>query len=350
MQPSISVIVPVYNVEQYLDQCIKSILDQSLTNIEILLIDDKSTDQSSHICDQYASQYPQIKVIHKVKNEGLGMACNTGIENATGEYIAFCDSDDYIDREMYQILYNTAKKYECNAVFSAIKRVSIDGRELNVLPHYKEFKILDQTRDINSLLKDLIASSLNVKEERSIQVSAKSVLYNSNLIKEKNIKFVSERLLPSEDLIFNIDILANSKKICIIPQAFYNYRVNPSSISQSINNNKFILFKNLYNYISNQCTHYNIKSNDCDQRIQRMFLGYIRSYISQIVLSQLHPQEKKEIYASICKDKIWELFGITYLLKQNSLYHKLFLIAIQNNSYLLSYIIIKIKALIKKHS
>lgn len=342
MRPLVSVIVPVYNVEYYLDQCIQSILNQTLTNIEILLIDDQSTDQSPHICDKYAFSYPQIKVIHKIKNEGLGMACNTGIENATGKYIAFCDSDDYIDSHMYQTLYNAAQEYNCNVVFSAIKRVNTNGQVLNTLPHYKEFKLLRQKSEIHSLLKDMIASAPNIKEERPIQVSAKTVFYDRNLIEKKHIRFVSERLLPSEDLIFNIDILANSNKVCILPQAFYNYRINQLSISQTINKNKFILFKNLYSHILNQCFNYNIEG-DYPLRVQRMLIGYTRSYISKIISSTITSKEKKYIYSSICKDRIWEQIWKTYPLKKESLYHGIFSYAIRHNNYLMPYYLVKIR-------
>lgn len=342
MESLISVIVPVYNVETFLDECIQSLLNQTYPNIEIILIDDCSTDNSPKICDKYSQKYHNIKVVHKKINEGLGMACNTGIENAKGEYIAFCDSDDYIDSHMYQSLYDAAKVYNCNVVFSAIKRVNTEGQVLNTLPHYKEFKLLSQKTEIHSLLKDLIASAPNIKEERPIQVSAKTVLYDRNLIEEKHIRFVSERLLPSEDLIFNIDILANSNKVCILPQAFYYYRINQLSISQTINKNKFILFKNLYSHILNQCLNYNIEG-DYPLRVQRMLIGYTRSYISKIISSAISSKEKKYIYTSICKDKIWEQIWETYPFKKESLCHGIFSYAIRHNNYLIPYYLVKIR-------
>lgn len=342
--PKVSIIIPCYKVEKYLNQCIDSVINQTLKDIEIILIDDKSPDNVPKICDNWAIKDSRIKVVHKEKNEGLGMACNTGIEKAKGEYIAFCDSDDYIDPCMYQSLYDAAKEYNCNAVFSAIKRVSTDGQVLNTLPHYKEFKLLRQKSEIHSLLKDLIASAPNIKEERPIQVSAKTVLYDRNLIEEKHIRFVSERLLPSEDLIFNIDILANSNKVCILPQAFYNYRINQLSISQAISTNKFTLFKNLYSHILNQCSNYNIEG-DYILRVQRMLIGYTRSYISRIISSTISSKEKKHIYSSICKDTIWEQIWQTYPSKKKSLYHGVFSYAMQHNNYLIPYYLIKIRNL-----
>ncbi|CAL9786706.1 hypothetical protein BACFRA24663_18280 [Bacteroides fragilis] len=98
----------------------------SLSDIEIILIDDESPDNCPKICDDYAAQYPNIKVIHK-KNAGLGMACNSGLDVATGEYVAFCDSDDYVDSDMYMTMYNVAQKYTCDAVFTGLKRITMAG-------------------------------------------------------------------------------------------------------------------------------------------------------------------------------------------------------------------------------
>ena len=105
--PKVSIIVPIYNVEKYLHQCVNSLLNQILKDIEIILVDDESPDNCPAMCDEYAKQDSRIKVIHK-KNEGLGYARNSGLEIATGEYIAFVDSDDYVELDAYQKLYSIA--------------------------------------------------------------------------------------------------------------------------------------------------------------------------------------------------------------------------------------------------
>lgn len=105
----ISIIVPVYNVEKYLDRCIKSILEQTFKDFELILIDDGSTDGSGKMCDEYLKMDSRIKVVHK-ENGGQGSARNVGIEMASGEYIGFVDSDDYIDADMYELLYNNLVK------------------------------------------------------------------------------------------------------------------------------------------------------------------------------------------------------------------------------------------------
>ena len=103
MDEIITIIVPVYNVEKYLERCTQSLVNQTYQNIEIILVDDCSTDSSPEICDRLAQTDNRIKVIHKEKNEGLGFARNTGIENASGDYILFIDSDDYFDLNTCEI-------------------------------------------------------------------------------------------------------------------------------------------------------------------------------------------------------------------------------------------------------
>ena len=104
--PIISVIIPIYNVEEFLPKCIDSVLNQTLKNVEIILVDDGSTDNSSIICDEYALLDNRITVIHK-KNEGLSASRNIGIDVAKGNYLAFVDSDDWIEESMFEIMYNT---------------------------------------------------------------------------------------------------------------------------------------------------------------------------------------------------------------------------------------------------
>ena len=109
--PKISIIVPIYNVEKYLDRCVRSLCNQTLQDIEIILVDDQSPDDCPRMCDEYAKQDSRIIVIHK-KNGGLGYARNSGMKVATGEYVAFVDSDDYVDLDMFESMYNSAKKYD----------------------------------------------------------------------------------------------------------------------------------------------------------------------------------------------------------------------------------------------
>lgn len=118
MQPKISIVIPVYNVGQYLCQCLDSIITQTIQDYEVILVDDGSTDESPSICDKYAEKNKRFTVIHQ-KNEGSAKARNTGLDKATGEYIAFIDSDDWINEDHLQNLQKRAEETEADIVISS---------------------------------------------------------------------------------------------------------------------------------------------------------------------------------------------------------------------------------------
>ena len=125
----ISIVVPVYNVEKYLKVCVDSLLEQTLPAYEIILVDDGSKDTSGKICDEYAAQYPQIKVVHK-ENAGLGMARNTGLDNVTGDYVVFIDSDDFCQKDMVEQLVAIVEKTGCDTCKTSFNRVDMEGNFL----------------------------------------------------------------------------------------------------------------------------------------------------------------------------------------------------------------------------
>ena len=125
-KPKVSIIIPCYGVEKCLDRCVESIVNQSLRDIEIILVDDGSPDKVPQICDEWAKKDCRIKVVHK-KNEGLGFARNSGLEMAIGDYIAFVDSDDFVDYSMYEALYNEANSSQADVVYCGINNEKGNG-------------------------------------------------------------------------------------------------------------------------------------------------------------------------------------------------------------------------------
>lgn len=337
--PKISIIVPCYGVEQFLDRCVKSLVKQTLQDIEIILVDDASPDWVPKMCDAWAEKDSRIKVVHKKVNEGLGMACNTGIEIAIGEYIAFCDSDDYVDKEMYGTMYDAAKKEDADMVFTGLKRVDTKYNLLGKMNHPTQKLIIDTKEDIAEFSKNMIASEPSDSKERRMMVSAKVVLYRKCIIKDNNLRFVSERQYPSEDLLFNVLVAAHSKKICVLPMHFYNYMVNLSSITTKVRTDKFPLFKQLYFFSLDLCK--TVVLNGAETRVQRMFMGYVRSYMCQILLSSV--KNKKAIISGICKDDIWKEILKTYPIVQMPMAYKLFTYATRYNIYPLLYILAKLR-------
>lgn len=337
----VSIIVPVYNVEKYLDRCIQSLQNQTLKDIEIILVDDGSPDQCPQMCDEYSKQDNRIKVIHK-KNAGLGMACNSGINIATGEYIAFCDSDDYVDSDMYEKMYNVAVINNADAVFSGIKTVDENG-DVRPMNTYPTLQIIKEKNKIHQFAMDMIASPPSDPIERHIAMSAKIVLYRKNIIDKNNLQFVSERQLISEDLIWNLDILCHSSCIVALPQSYYYYYKNTDSLSKRIRIDRFRFFKTIREYLLNKQTEYYNFPQEAEQRINRMFIGYCRSYIGNITNSSLPKKEKKQIVSNICIDKVWKEIWHTYPIFKMPKTHLLMLILMKCNCYNGMYFMYKIK-------
>ena len=198
----ISIIVPIYNVQKYLDRCMKTLLNQTYRNIEIILVDDESPDECPKMCEEYAKIDQRVKVIHK-KNGGLGFARNSGLEIAQGKYIIFVDSDDYVTENMCHLLYEAAKKYEADVVYGGI--FYADGEKIKENKVVTKERVWKGKQEVKDLLLDFIATEPNEKKDTIMEVSVWKALFRKKVFDEYDISFVSERQFISEDVIFDID-------------------------------------------------------------------------------------------------------------------------------------------------
>lgn len=218
----ISVIVPVYNVEKYLNRCVDSIINQTYRDLEIILVDDGSPDNCGKICDEYAALDPRIKVIHK-ENGGLSDARNAGLDKATGEYIAFVDSDDWVEPETYNMMISAIQKSQSDiAIFG--HRIAYEGMSPKT-PCYCNDVILD----VESLWDEIFGNLNN---------AAWNKLYKAKLIGE--IRFPMG-IIHGEDLIFNLNYLKKCKTGVINRSQMYNYFSRADSITKSGFSKKKIL-------------------------------------------------------------------------------------------------------------
>lgn len=275
MNSKISIIVPIYNVEKYLEQCIDSLLHQTYTDTEIILVDDGSKDKSSAICDKYAKIDNRIIVIHK-NNEGLGYARNSGLEIATGKYVTFIDSDDYADFNMIENLVTAANRNKADTVIGGYKKVDDEGTLL-FDEKYNE-KIFKDSEVYNNFFSRILGASPNKHD--AFRMSVWNGLYSLKIIRENNIKFPSEREFISEDLIFDLEYYKHSKCVSVIEDNSYNYRCNPNSLTQKYKKNKFKMVNDLYNEVS-KILKENMCSNDQLLRLQKMYFVNVRECISQ---------------------------------------------------------------------
>ena len=341
IQPKVSVIIPCYKVEKYLDRCVESVNNQTLKDLEIILVDDESPDHVPEICDEWALKDARIKVIHK-KNGGLGMACNSGIEVATGKYVAFLDSDDWIDANMYQTMYDTAEKHQAQMVFTGLRRVDTNGNVIGYLTHKEKFQIYEGKNEIDGLACDLVASEVSLAAERTLQMSAKVVLYSKSTIDENHLRFVSEREVMSEDMHFNLNMLSHSQCVCVVPRFFYNYRCTTGSITQKVDLDQFERIKSLYFFTLKECQILGIEEN-IYQRIQRFFIGYVRNYIRVVCRSKSSISEQIRIIQMIVNDPVWNIIWLSYPIHVAPLKQRLFVRLIQKKRIRILKILLKYK-------
>lgn len=299
IEKMISVIVPVYNVEKYLEQCIDSLLSQTYQNFEIILVDDGSTDSSGKICDIYEENNENIKVIHK-KNEGLGFARNTGLLYATGEYVTFIDSDDYADKYLLEDLYNGILETDVDVCIGGFKKVADSGQMLYEEKYDEQYFIHDNTTN-KAFIKML--GSLPSKHD-SIRMSVWNVLYKLSIIKNNNIQFPSERELISEDLIFDFFYYQHVKKCKILDNSNYYYRSNPTSLTMSYRKDRFEKTLVFYNFLAKLLKNYNY-SDEAFLRLKKLLFIYIRVCIQQEKRKISNLSFFKSLFniKHICRDK-----------------------------------------------
>lgn len=295
MKPKVSIIVPCYKVEKYLDRCVNSLVNQSLLEIEIILVDDGSPDRVPEMCDLWAMKDHRIKVVHK-KNEGLGYARNSGLEIATGEYVAFVDSDDYIAKDTYSIVYEEAHKENACAVFFDIRNEYKKGKWSTQETREKQIWIEKQ---ITGYMLDMIACAPYEKEERKWRMSACRGVYRHLIISENRLRFLSERDCLCEDLLYNMSFFSHAHKIVYIPRMLYYYCLNLESITTTFRTDIY----NRLLYLHKLLIQKTEKIEDGIKRVDRFFIGYTRAYISALVMS--HHNQKKDILKSVLNDSIW---------------------------------------------
>lgn len=269
----LSIIVPVYNVENYVRTCIDSILNQEIKNIEIILVDDGSTDKSGEICDNYSKLHFNINVVHK-NNEGLGFARNSGLDIARGKYVGFVDSDDYVSVNMYDKLLNIAQTYDADAVYGKSLRFwnYIDENDC----HFTQGKIeIWEDENIKEYLLKRVGMPPNSKQDMLFEPIVCSGVFRREVIERMNIRFISERQIISEDMIFDLSFIPHCKKIIHIDDYLYFYRYNLKSLTMSYRKDRFK--KNVELYVLMKRMLLSIyQEEEVFNSISRYFLSFTR--------------------------------------------------------------------------
>lgn len=321
----LSVIVPVYNVEKYLDRCLDSIVNQTYRNLEIILVDDGSTDKSGEKCEDWKLKDSRIKVIHK-GNQGLGYARNTGMEYANGDYIAFVDSDDWIDTDMYASLLSNARKNDADIVYCGHHWEKNPGVWKDIRDVEEE--VIIDGDNIFQLIDNYVSCGVSGNYTMSVWHS----VYKRNVIK---VQFFSEREVVSEDLHFQLSAILNSKKIVYVPQCYYYYALNSVSLSHTFNFNKFYLYQNLVEKIRVLFSLYKIDESKADTFYFATSLWILRLQISA---SGLSVKERVNNVNKIGTNKFWQSSANNRFKRNNNKYFNLLTLCLMHGNRYTRYI------------
>lgn len=290
-RPAVSIIVPVYNTGKYLRQCVDSLLAQKLTNIEIILVDDESPDDAPEICDAYAEKDERIRVIHQA-NRGLGLSRNSGLEIARGEYVGFIDSDDYVSEEMYQLLYCNAIEQHADISYCSFQRFSGDNQIQHVdISSYPKQK-WEGKMEIRQYLLDRVGLPPTSRDDKLYAVSVCGGIFAMSTLDRIGIRFVSERTMISEDLIFDIDVIPECDVIVCQEAPLYYYRHNTNSLTRAYKSDRFDKNVELYHEMM-QRLQKTYDEQEIFNPVSRYLLTTARiSIIQEMTFSRQHGYKK----------------------------------------------------------
>lgn len=333
MDTLLSVIIPVYNVEKTLERCINSVINQTYTNLEIILVNDGSTDNSLQICEKFKYKDPRIKIVNK-ENGGLSSARNAGLDIMTGKYVAFLDSDDYIDESMYEDLLSCIDKYDVDTALCSTQRVLSDGTVIPILESIENHLFCN-----DEVIKDFLLGMFYNHDKISdkdyqYEMAVWRALYTADIIRKNNIRYISEREIVSEDILFDLDYFRYSKKVYYLNKHYHYYCDNSSSLTASYKDDSINRLFSLYNAIKNKFKLLDINN---PYYADHLLLTRIRDLVHLCIFRNADLKSLlNEINTSDLVKKIYD----SYPFKNLSFKQRVFYSFIRlNNSHLVSFLV-----------
>lgn len=296
----ISIITPVYKVENYLDQCVESILAQTYTDLELILVDDGSPDHSGAMCDAWAAKDHRVRVIHK-ENGGVCSARNAGLDAAEGEYIAFVDSDDWVAPGMYAAMMQKVREHDCDVVMCDCVKEYPSSTELythDIRPGLYDRSALETEYFPHLLMMENV--------EYPATISNCLLLFRRELVQD--IRYLTG-VRYSEDLLFGARLLYRANSFCYLKgQAYYHYRMNPTSATHKFVPDKWNDYRKLHGGIREafgSCT-----DHDFTHQIDLCLLFFLYNAVGDLYGAPLARSEKKGMILQILSDpRVLEMFG-----------------------------------------
>lgn len=338
MIPKISVIVPIYNVEWFLDRCVQSLCNQTLSDIEIILVDDESPDNCPQMCEKYKAQDSRIKVVHK-KNGGLGYARNSGMKVATGEYIAFVDSDDYVDLDMFEVMYKVALEHNADFVRVDNYKEHMDGTIVNqdyIPPMREGVYNCDELRE--HLLYPQLGKLPEEDGSKYVSCSVWRNIYRREIIERLGLEFVSERNLISEDIPFNLQFMMNANCAYVVNKKLYHYIVNDKSLTQTYRSDRFEKEIKLYHELVKQTQELGIYEV-CKIRLYRHLLTRARMCVKSEFISNVSKSLLRKSVSNILQCKEMKIIYSCYPDKNLPIKYRIVYLMMKYNCFCALYII-----------
>ena len=323
--PLVSIIVPVYNVEQYLPQCLESLINQTYKNIEIICVNDGSLDNSSNILSYYACKDKRVRVFEQ-NNIGLSGARNTGLKYVHGEYVMFVDSDDWIDLETCEQAVKSMLKNNADLVMWSYVR-EYDNRSSEKLMFWNDEQVFDSfdvKEKINRRLCGLLGEELKHPDYANAIETAWGKLYRFSIIRDNQITYISERVIGTEDALFNLYTTKYVNKAVYLKKTYNHYRrTNVVSLTSTYKPKLYSQWQKLFDYIEKY-----ISDNDLDERFQLALKNRIALSILGLGLnitgSDFSKKKKKQLIRDIISSERYQNAYQSLLFSYFPIYWKLF--------------------------
>lgn len=339
MDSLISIIVPVYNTENYLEKCLYSLVNQTYKNIEIIIIDDGSPDNSMNIIQKFVLADNRVKVISQ-KNQGLSGARNTGMNNANGDYIMFIDSDDWIETDTCEKAINASEKYNADVVFWPYIKEFSDSQKDNYL--FDKTEIIWSEKNINQLSRrmvGLVGDELANPQSIDNLVTAWGKLYKKSVIGD--VRFTDTKIIGTEDALFNIEVFLGINSAVYIPDLLSHYRKdNESSLTHNYKKKLVSRWREMYSRIKFLLDRNDMSREYYDALKNRICFGLIGLGINLAEDKKMSFKEKKKEIYNILSMKHYQIalkdLDFSYLPIQWKAFFKL---AKNNNALLLLWLL-----------
>lgn len=284
--PLVSVIVPIYNVEKYIHRCIDTLINQTLKEIEIILVDDGSPDKCGEIIDNYAKQYTNIVIIHKA-NGGLSDARNAGLEIAKGQYIGFVDPDDYVEHDMFEKMYHSANTNGSDLVFCGYNEIFS-----STVTEKRNVEFISNFKSVSDILTACV--------QGYIGAYVWNKLYKNSIIKNNSIAF-PKGVIVVEDQVFFFDYIKHTHSFSVVSDCLYNYIRNDTSICAKYHSRQFEFYKIGFSSLENTIKHF---GDEIEQSIYIQSKVNILNTLIRVIDMQSSVKNKTSIsarYNEMCK-------------------------------------------------